>query len=155
MVELYEKEAVIRWRTAENSGSYKLTLAEFCNSGSGQKRFSGADQSLTFTASRKNTTRVFVPNKPYTIFYQGKYYQTTYELQQHEGTPIDVFFFKVLDTSGSQVEQDSEKLWGRFVRFPATTHPDQSKAGWWFVDWKWDGTKWISQVKQGVTVEVK
>ncbi len=153
--EVYEKEVILRWAVLENSGSYKLKLAEFCQNGNGEKRFSGSDKQIIFTAYRKNTTRVFVTDNPYILLYQGKVYHAIYEQQQYEGTPIDVFFFKILATNGSQVEQNGAKLWGRFVRLPATTHSDQSNVVWSIANWKLDGEKWVKDNKQGIIVEVK
>lgn len=155
MVEVYEKEAIIRWRTTDNSGSYKLTLAEFCNSGNGEKRYSGSEQQVSFTASRKDTARIFLQDKPYTIFYNGKYYETTYQYQVDKGIPIDIFFFKTLAPNGYQAEQNGDKLWGKFVREPASSHTDQSKVVWWYSDWRWDGNKWVYEHKPGVVVEIK
>lgn len=123
-----------------------------------QSNFKNARQiSDTATSGNKAETngRVFVLNQQYTLLYQGKPYLTHYEKGTHEGRPIDLFYFWILSPKGGQAEQDGQKLWGRFVRLPATTYPDQSNVVWWIADYRLKGKRWVPEDIKGISVEVK
>lgn len=89
------------------------------------------------------------------ISFQGRQYFTIYERSAHEGVPIDVYFFPITAPGGSQAEQDGQKLWGRFVRYPSVgTEPNRSLQ-WWYVNWIFRNGRWESVSQSGLPFEVQ
>ena len=155
VAELYGRDLILRWRNPSLSGTTTATLADTCAFGRGEARFTGATDSHQVTMSRIGAPQVFVEGRPYAISFEGRTFNTTYRREQANGVPIDVFFFPILDRFGQQVAVDGNRIWGRFVRVPATTHVDQARAEWWFVDHQWNGSAWVMAERRGVAPVVR
>lgn len=130
--------------SSNNIITHKYKLNNTCNDGKGQDDFHGVSSDLTM--ERKHTAdNSFIQDKLYNISFNGKNYQGQYQREKDKGVPIDMFFFKILYTTGYQVEQNGEKLWGRFVRNPATDHTNQTTVQWWFSNWVLQNGKWVKK----------
>lgn len=76
------------------------------------------------------------------VVYNGREYKPiTYQAQsykdaQNRDRPIEVYFFP------SQGGANGQQNWGKFVRDPAQSHPDQTGATVWFCDWVQAGGRW-------------
>ncbi len=88
------------------------------------------------------------------VLFKGRRYNTLYERSQHEGTPIDVYFFEIIGPDGTQPSQDGQKLWGRFVRYPAVGVQIKEDTIWWYVDWIFKNGRWEAITSKGEAFEV-
>jgi hypothetical protein len=76
------------------------------------------------------------------IAYLGRNYRTVYERSTHENIPIDLYYFEIFGTDGRPASQDGTKLWGRFVRQPASDQEAKSGVNYWFVEWIFRSGRW-------------
>jgi hypothetical protein len=91
---------------------------------------------------------------PATVRFRGQVYETRYERQIENGTPLDIYFFQTPPDGGVPAVANGQQLWNRFVRDPAADHPDQSQAVWWFSKWEYRKGAWQLNDTRGVVVEV-
>lgn len=78
----------------------------------------------------------------FNVAYLGRNYRTVYERSTHENTPIDLYYFEIFDSDGRPAFQDGTKLWGRFVRQPASDQTAKSGVTYWFVEWIFRSGRW-------------
>jgi hypothetical protein len=79
----------------------------------------------------------------YTVRFQGKDYHALYEQQIKAGVPIDLYYYKIPPYKGVPAAQDSQDLWGRFVRVPSANDVDQSSVVWWHAWWTYENGRWL------------
>jgi len=146
--EIYGKQVkfIVKLRL-DYSITHIFLLNDVCNAGGGNTNLQVTNTRLTV---RRNEPGIisYVNDKLYDISFNGKNYQGLYKRQTDNRTPIDVFYFKTLNINGYQIEQDGEKLWGRFVRRPSSDYSDQSNVEWWFVEWIFENNKWVVKEKK-------
>ncbi len=119
-------------------------LNDVCNAGGGNTNLQGANPRLDVKRSEP-VKKSYVQDKLYDISFNGNNYQGMYQREKDNGVLIDIFFFSINHITGYQIEQDGQKLWGRFVRKPATDHPDQSAVQWWFSNWVLQNGRWVKK----------
>lgn len=90
----------------------------------------------------------------FNVLFKGRRYNTLYERGAHEGIPIDVYFFEIVGPDGAQAAQDGQKLWGRFVRYPAVGVQIKDDVIWWYVDWIFKYGRWEALTSKGEAFEV-
>jgi hypothetical protein len=91
---------------------------------------------------------------PYQLRFEGRIYRAVYERQMDEGRPIDVYFFPMRLADGSQPLQDGSPLFGRFVRIPAASDPDQSRVEWAAAWWVLRNGRWEIAARRPAQVEL-
>jgi hypothetical protein len=79
----------------------------------------------------------------YIVHFQGKDYETLYEIQTDKGVPIDLYYYRIPPYKGVPAAQDGEDLWGRFVRVPSANYFDQSSVVWWHAWWTYENGRWL------------
>jgi hypothetical protein len=65
------------------------------------------------------------------------------EQQIKAGVPIDLYYYKIPPYKGVPAAQDSQDLWGRFVRVPSANDVDQSSVVWWHAWWTYENGRWL------------
>lgn len=144
--EVFRHSVILKQASENRSFSLKFTLQEDCNSSIlSETTTSAAFKEFAFIQRKQTGTVHFVEDMLYDISHNGIVYQGMYKKETNNGRPIDVFFFRILHPGGYQVEQDGKRLWGRFVREPALSHPDQSNVQWWFINWVFENTGWVQK----------
>lgn len=129
---------------AGNTILHTYLLNDICEEGGGNSNIHVASPRMTIRRADRSVI-TYVNDKLYSILFRGKNYQSIYQRELHNGAPIDVFFFRINLQSGYQAEQHGEKLWGKFVRNPSTSHNDQSAVQWWFSNWVMESGKWVKK----------
>lgn len=161
--EVFGKEVVLRWQgikdleiaSSQFSGRHHFKLVDSCQTGNGNRTV-GPLSPEQFLIRRAPATKVLLlPDKLYEVSYDGRVYSGIYKRDMHNGVPIDLFYFKIVNEFGIHISQDGELLWGKFVRVPAFDHPEQGNVEWWFANWVRDGDRWKPDSKRGVTVVIK
>ncbi|MGQ0740370.1 MAG: hypothetical protein ACT4OJ_15060 [Bacteroidota bacterium] len=88
------------------------------------------------------------------ILFKGKIYNCVYKSHINDpGTPVDLYYLKMDDGKGVQPVQDDELLYGRFVRLPAASLPDQSAVRSVHVTWIKKGLRWKTFTTENVQVQ--
>ncbi len=111
------------------------------------------DAGLTMTNSERIEGNR-LPNTSVAVRYQGKTYQTTHQRETDNGIPIDIYFYPITRTDGTQATQNGEKIWGRFVRKPAADSPNATSVEWWHATWVQRGGAWEQVNTKGAQFEV-